>query len=66
MAENTKYLTGDGAAIKEFLDKFDVRYFGQEIHIYAFANNLNLFSKYRHFCSIVMVSVFAHFQLLIK
>lgn len=22
-----KYLTGDGAAIKEFIDKFDVRYF---------------------------------------
>lgn len=28
MAASAKYLTGDGAGIKDFLEKFDVRYFG--------------------------------------
>lgn len=29
MASSPKYLTGDVAAISEFLDKFDVRHFQQ-------------------------------------
>ena len=42
-----KYLTGDGAAIKEFIDKFDVRYFDLTGWLW-----LTLF---RRFCSTVMV-----------
>lgn len=38
MADSVKYLTGDGAGIKDFLDKFDVRHFGPPSYYFHMAN----------------------------
>jgi hypothetical protein len=59
MAATPKYLTGDGAGIKEFIDKFDVSDFILCLRPTLMISHSH--KKYRLSCSTVMVS-WIHFS----
>lgn len=45
-----KYLTGDGKAIDEFIDKFDVRYFLSSMDSCVFRAYMHAYHESRPFC----------------